>query len=703
MVGLPAIASVAAGLALAGGGAPPAPVIEPEGAVVFASDRDGDWEIYAVNADGTGLRRLTDNEVDDKSPVPSPDGSRIAVARGNETDEQTVVIRSTDGAEVVLHDFRSYSLDYAWSPDGALLAVAGGGDIAVFDDRGVRTATVTCALGCDRVSWSPDGRVVLGEFDPLDDTWRISLHSLDDGARRALPGWPDTWSPDGRQFVVVRWTDDLSAVELVVVDVVTLGEQSLVSMEADLYTHDFLQFEVTPAWSPKGDLIAFAAAQQEAVSEIFTVDVKTKTVRQLTRSVAGESAVRAVWSPDGAEILFLRGRFRFVEPQVNDQWDVATMGVDGSRQNRLTGPFPDGGTNKAASWARVSLGPLAGSVLPPDDFAELAPAAILISRGIDHLSADGGLAVGEMASPGTPCGPVRAWAPELERSLQLSPTKSGGYYFCLTNREVHGVGLAGQRAVWAYSWVYPTGRDDSRCLLARRIDPELAGSQPIGRNDAYQCGRALATPPASYFDGVHGDEDLLVHTSWRCDGDLVFFPCGKPHSPRLWRVSGGRSIALGSGSVGDVDAGRIAALGRAGTVRILDRTGKDLHSFGFSGATSAQLSGNDLVVVLDDTLEVWDVETGQRRAAYPLERGFGPVPVVEDAEQGIATVVIGVAIHLIRLSDGKDLVLDIENQAGPSHAELEPTGLFYSWNEPYTRKPGRLTFLPWEDVVAAFG
>jgi hypothetical protein len=127
-----------------------------------------------------------------------------------------------------------------------------------------------------------------------------------------------------------------------------------------------------------------------------------------------------------------------------------------------------------------------------------------------------------------------------------------------------------------------------------------------------------------------------------------------------------------------------------------------LRSFPFSGATSAQLSGNDVVVVRGDTLEIWDAQTGARRAAYPIERGFGPVPIVEDIENGIATVVVGVAIHLVRLADGKDVVLDIAKQAGPSHAELEPAGLFYSWNEPYTRRPGRLAFVPWEDVVAAF-
>jgi len=219
--------------------------------------------------------------------------------------------------------------------------------------------------------------------------------------------------------------------------------------------------------------------------------------------------------------------------------------------------------------------------------------------------------------------------------------------------------------------------------------------------------------PAPRFLGpAAGGARLLVFNSYRlcqwwnpdCDGQgdepRVF-------AERLWRIAGDRLVAIGKGPSSyepvDVDGNRIVVAMARGTVRVLDARGRLVRSFSFRDATSAQLSGNDLVVVRDDTLEVWDLATGQRRPSYPLERGFGPVPVVEDAEQGIATVVIGVAIHLIRLADGKDVVLDIPNQAGPSHAELEPSGLFYSWNEPYTRKPGRLAFLPWEDVVAAFG
>jgi Tol biopolymer transport system component len=46
--------------------------------VVFMSDRDGNWEIYRVQLDGSGLRRLTDRAAIDGLPVWSPDGQFIA-------------------------------------------------------------------------------------------------------------------------------------------------------------------------------------------------------------------------------------------------------------------------------------------------------------------------------------------------------------------------------------------------------------------------------------------------------------------------------------------------------------------------------------------------------------------------------------------------------------------------------------------------
>ena len=58
-----------------------APAVSPDGSrIAFMSQRDGNWEVYVVNVDGTGLVRLTTNHANDGLPVWSPDGSSIAYA-----------------------------------------------------------------------------------------------------------------------------------------------------------------------------------------------------------------------------------------------------------------------------------------------------------------------------------------------------------------------------------------------------------------------------------------------------------------------------------------------------------------------------------------------------------------------------------------------------------------------------------------------
>ena len=42
--------------------------------IAFQSDRDGDREIFVMDADGTHVQQLTDNDDSDSSPVWSPDG-----------------------------------------------------------------------------------------------------------------------------------------------------------------------------------------------------------------------------------------------------------------------------------------------------------------------------------------------------------------------------------------------------------------------------------------------------------------------------------------------------------------------------------------------------------------------------------------------------------------------------------------------------
>jgi tetratricopeptide (TPR) repeat protein len=99
-----------------------APAWSPAGdKIAFMSDRDGNWEIYVINVDGSGLLRLTDNASDDGLPAWSPDGNFIAYM-------------SNRGGSWALHAIR---------PDGA-------DDQKLFDLGGI--------LGGDwmndRISWS---------------------------------------------------------------------------------------------------------------------------------------------------------------------------------------------------------------------------------------------------------------------------------------------------------------------------------------------------------------------------------------------------------------------------------------------------------------------------------------------------------------------------------------------------------------------
>jgi Tol biopolymer transport system component len=66
--------------------------------VAFMSQRDGNWEVYVVNLDGSNLRRLTRNPANDGLPTWSPDGRHLAFATDRDGRWAVWVMRP-DGSE----------------------------------------------------------------------------------------------------------------------------------------------------------------------------------------------------------------------------------------------------------------------------------------------------------------------------------------------------------------------------------------------------------------------------------------------------------------------------------------------------------------------------------------------------------------------------------------------------------------------------
>jgi TolB protein len=104
---------------LAQGGINNWPAFSPDGRhIAFGSSRDGTFDLYVMNGDGGGVRRLTNSPGLDARPAWSPDGRRIAFT-SNRDGHFAVYVMSADGSGARRLSRAGERADYAaWHPDG---------------------------------------------------------------------------------------------------------------------------------------------------------------------------------------------------------------------------------------------------------------------------------------------------------------------------------------------------------------------------------------------------------------------------------------------------------------------------------------------------------------------------------------------------------------------------------------------------------
>jgi TolB protein len=257
----------------------PTPVGGGSGRIVFRSDRDGDYDLYLMDADGSDVVQLTDDPFDEVVPVWSPDGSRIAYYSDKDGDLD-IYVMAADGSNITqLTNNNVDDFDPFWSGDGSALAF-----VSELGD------------GVDIYTIDPD--------QPGAPT-RLSSTS-------AFERFPD-WSPDGSRIVFNMDQEDAEY-------------DDIYSMAADgsdvtqLTNHPFEDH--TADWSPDGSQIAFFSNRDGGAYLIYVMDADGSNVRRLTNTAAND--VSPDWSPDGSLIVFER------------DGGIYVMNADGSNQVRMT-------------------------------------------------------------------------------------------------------------------------------------------------------------------------------------------------------------------------------------------------------------------------------------------------------------------------------------------------------------------------------
>jgi TolB protein len=256
--------------------------------LVFYSDRDGDWELYVIDADGEHLEQLTHNDEFDANPSWSPDGAGILfdARRGERRD---IYLLGVDGRAIEqITDTPEDDEQPAWSPDGK------------------------------RIAW----------YTKIGETYELRVRTIASGLEQTILDRIEengrlSWSADGARLALTMTRDGESGAYLVNAD---RSELRAVALP--------FEFAGNPSLSPDGETLAFDAhAKGSAESgdgkwEIWTVSLATGTIKQLTQNAVDDWAPR--WSPDGTRLAYLGGG------RDNTGYEVHVMNADGTNDARIT-------------------------------------------------------------------------------------------------------------------------------------------------------------------------------------------------------------------------------------------------------------------------------------------------------------------------------------------------------------------------------
>ena len=259
--------------------------------ILFTSARDGNYEVYIMNPDGSEQLNLTQHRAQDLEAVWSPTG------------EQILFVSDRDGVRDL----------YLMDPDGTHVR-------RVFKREANR----------DDPTWAPDGNQIAytytnGEGLPS----FISIATLgEQEEERVVKGFFPAWAPDGMELAYITYVAFGHTRRVTLMNIRTRKPNRLLPKKA-------MDWQNHPAWSAAGGKLAFSwnkhplPPDHNPLVDAFPVEWRNKeTIYLVNRdgtgleqlvAEAGAYAQYAAFSPDGAAVLYTqktKGQFQVFKVDV---------------------------------------------------------------------------------------------------------------------------------------------------------------------------------------------------------------------------------------------------------------------------------------------------------------------------------------------------------------------------------------------------
>lgn len=332
--------SLASTLLVGGGGRGETAFPGADGMIAFESERDGDGEIYSMNADGSGQTNLTRSDAWDGHPAWSPDGTRIAFTTFRDGNYEIYSMNADGTGQTRLTIAPDVDAAPGWSPDGKRIVFMSNRDDSDCDDWWDGDCNF------DIYTMNADGS------DPI----RLTTNFVNDG-------FP-VWSPDGETIAFHSSRD---------------GNFNVYAMNADGsgqvgLTND-PAFEAKPDWSPDGEKIVFDAGT-DGDFDIYTMNADGSGVAKLTNNQPDDGF--PAWSPDGSTIAFASER--------DGNFEIYAMDTDGQNQTRLTAIA---GPDDVPDWQPIMIEPTPSGqqVTWGDDDCDGDADAVDALKNLQHIAA----------------------------------------------------------------------------------------------------------------------------------------------------------------------------------------------------------------------------------------------------------------------------------------------------------------------------